>query len=70
MKRLSVVSNANDLLSEKHSIQKRYLFMASENENTNIADVLAGSPTRENYKDTLNPEGQLCGDCNCEVWCE
>lgn len=63
-------SNANDLLSEKHSIQKRYLFMASENENMNIADILAGSPTSENYKDTLNPEGQLCGDCNFEVWCE
>ena len=64
IKRLSVVSNANDLLIEKHSSQKRHLFMASENENVNIAEILAGSPARENYKVILVSEGQLCGDCN------
>lgn len=68
IKRLSVVSNANDLSIEKHSIQKRHLFMASENENVNIAETLAGFPTREKYKDILVSEGRLCGDCSFEVW--
>lgn len=70
IKRLSLVCNANDLLIKKHSIQKRCLFMASENENVNIAEIPAGSPTRRNYKDILLSEGQLCGDCNFEVWYE
>lgn len=67
IKRLSLVSNADDLLIKKHSIQKRHLFMASENENVNTAEITAGSPTRKNYKDMLVSEGQLCGDCNFEV---
>lgn len=70
IKRLSVVSNANDLLIEKHSIQKRHLFMASENENINVAEILAHAPTRGNYKDTLVSERQLCGNCNFKVWYE
>lgn len=44
--------------------------MASENENMNIAEILTGFPTRENYKDILVSEGQLCGDCNFEAWYE
>lgn len=44
--RLTGISPANDLLVEKHSsIQKRILFTAS----FNIAEILAGSRTRENY---------------------
>lgn len=65
--RLTGISPADDLLIEKHSsIQKRILFTA----NLNIAEILAGSPTRENYKDMLVSEGHLCGDCNFEVWYE
>lgn len=70
IKKPPVVSNANDLLIEKHSIQKRHLFMASENENVNVAEILARVPTRGNYRDTLVSEGQLCGDCNFKVWYE
>lgn len=36
----------------------------------NIVEILAGSPTRQNYKHILVSEGQLCGDCNFEVWYE
>lgn len=68
IRRLSVVSNANDLLVKKHSIQKRHLLMASENENVNIAEILAGSPTRENDEDIPVSEEQLSGSCNVEVW--
>lgn len=42
--------------------------MASENENVNIAEILASSPTRENDKDIPVSEGQLCGNYNVEVW--
>lgn len=41
----------------KHSIQKIHLFMGTENENKNIAEILAGSSARENYKDILVSEG-------------
>lgn len=46
--------------------------MASEGEAENIAEILAGSSTRENYenyKGILVSEGQLCGDCIFEAWC-
>lgn len=42
--------------------------MASENENVNIAEILAGSPTRENDEDIPVSEEQLSGSCNVEVW--
>lgn len=45
---------------------RRLLFTA----NFNIAEILTDSPTRENYRDALVSEGQLCGDCNFEVWHE
>lgn len=67
IKRLSVVSNANDLLIKKHSIQKRHLITARENENVNIAEVLTGTSAGENYKGTLVSEGQLCDDYNFKV---
>lgn len=67
IRRLTGVSPANDLLTEKHnSIQKRLLFSA----NSNIAEILTGSPTRENCGDVLVSEGQLCGGCSFEVWYE
>lgn len=63
IERLTEVSPASGLLIEKSSIQKRLLFTA----NFNIAEILTGSPTRENYRDVLVSEGQLCGDCGFEV---
>jgi len=39
-----------------------------KNENVNVAEILAGSPARENCKDKLVSEGQLCADCDCEAW--
>lgn len=61
IRRLTGVSPANGLL-----VEKRLLFTA----NFYIAEILTGSPTRENDRDMLVSEGQLCGDCNFEVWYE
>lgn len=68
IKRLSVVSNAKDLLIKKHSIQKRHLIMASENENVNLAEVITSTSARENYKGVLVSEGQLCDDYNFKCY--
>lgn len=47
IRRLSVVSNTNDLLIKKYSIQKRHLLVASENENVNFAEIVRFSYQRK-----------------------